>query len=151
VRERVQLSGDISARRAAAIEATRADELSRAQRKAVAAMALFENKLGVKAGQADLIQGIARLAAQRGVRVVSQSFDEGRVQRGDAALFLELGLTGSYASLRRLLSDFATLPMWLEVVEARIERSGESGGQVRAQLRLLTYRAGRGGSGKEGL
>ena len=140
-REQTQLSNDIAVRRGQIVKAARAEEVERAHRQALTAIALFEKKLGVQAGQADLIQGIAKLALQRGVRVVSQSFDEGRAQGGDAALYLELGLTGNYISMRRLLSDFAGLPMWVEVVEARIERSGDGGGQIRAQLRLRTYRA----------
>ena len=86
---------------------------------------------------------VARLAAQRGMRVVSQSFDEGRAQQGDGALYLNLGLTGNYPSLRLLLADFSGLPVWLEVVEAHIERVGDGGRLVRAQLRLLTYRTDR--------
>jgi hypothetical protein len=39
------------------------------------------------------------------------------------------------------MGDLATLPMWIEVVEARLERADASGAQVRAQLRLLTYRS----------
>lgn len=143
-REQMQLLRNIDASRAAMAGAARSDGVARAQRKAWAAVALFEKKLEVRAGQADLIRGIARLASRRGVRVISQSFDEGHAQRDDAPLYLELGLQGDYASLRLLLGDFATLPMWLEVVEARIERAGEGGAQVRAQLRLLTYRGAKG-------
>lgn len=139
-REQVLLLRDIDAKRSAMVEAVRTDQVARAQREALTALDMLEKKLNVRAGQADLIQGIARLASRRGVRVTSQSFDEGKVQRGDAALYLELGLLGNYASLRQLMGDLATLPMWIEVVEARFERAGEGGAQVRAQLRLLTYR-----------
>ena len=143
-REQAQLLRNIDARRAAMVEAVRSAQVAHAQREALPAVALLEKKLEARAGQADLIQGVARLAAKRGVRVVSQSFDEGRAQHSDAQLYLELGLLGDYASLRRLMSDLATLPMWIEVVEARIERAGEGGTLVRAQMRLLTYRAARG-------
>ncbi len=143
-REHARLEGDVMARRAAMADAARAAGVGEAQRKALAALALQEKKLGARAGQAELIRDVAHLASQRGMRVVSQSFDEGRTQAGDGALYLNLGLTGSYPSLRSLLDDFAALPVWLEVVEAHIERASEGGGLVRAQLRLVTYRASRG-------
>lgn len=143
-REQALLLRNIDAKRAAKVEAVRSAQITSAHRKAVHAVALLEQKLEVRTGQADLIQGIARLAAKRGVRVMAQSFDEGRVQRGDAQLYLELGLLGDYTSLRSLMSDFTTLPMWIEVVEARLEHSGESGSPVRAQMRLLTYRGSKG-------
>lgn len=139
-REHTQLLRNIDATRLAMVDAVRSDQVARAQREALPALALLEKKLDVRTGQADLIRGIARLASRRGVRVTSQSFDEGKAQRGDAPLYLELGLLGSYASLRQLMGDLATLPMWIEVVEARFERAGEGGAQVRAQMRLLTYR-----------
>jgi len=141
-REHARLERDIAARRAMIVDAARAAQVADAERKAQAGLALFEKKLAAHAGQAQLIRDVARLAAQRGMRVVSQSFDDGRSQPGDGALYLNLGLTGSYPALRRLLADFSGLPVWLEVVEAHIERGGE-GGQVRAQLRLLTYRTDR--------
>jgi Tfp pilus assembly protein PilO len=145
-REHARLEQDIAARRTAIADAARAAGVADAQRKAVVAVALFEKKLGASAGQAELIRDVGRLASQRGMRVVSQSFDEGRTQGGNGALYLNLGLTGSYPSLRLLLNDFAALPVWLEVVEAHVERAGEGGGQVRAQLRLATYRASGGPS-----
>lgn len=139
-REHMQLLRNIDAKRSAMVDAERSSQVARAQREALPALALLEKKLNAHTGQAELIQGIGRLASRRGVRVMSQSFDEGKVQRSDAPLYLELGLLGGYASLRELMSDLATLPVWIEVVEARFERAGEGGAQVRAQLRLLTYR-----------
>ncbi len=142
--EHAQLEHDIAARRASITDAARAAELVEAHSRAVGALALLEKKLGAQAGQAEVIQDIARLALRRGVRVVSQSFDEGRAQHKDGALYLNLGVTGSYPSLRQLLGDFASLPVWLEVVEAHIERATDGGSQIRAQLRLLTYRMQKG-------
>lgn len=143
-REHAQLLHSIDARRAAMVEGVRSAQVARAQREALPVVALLEKKLQAHSGQAELIQGIARLAARRGVRVVSQSFDEGKAQRGDAAIYLELGLLGDYPSLRRLMGDLAALPMWIEVVEERLELVNASGGQVKAQMRLLTYRGTKG-------
>lgn len=142
-REHAQLERNIAARRAAIADAARAADVAEAQRKALASVALFEKKLRASAGQAELIREVAHLASQRGMRVISQSFDEGRAQGEGGALYLNLGLTGSYPSQRLLLDDFAALPVWIEVVEAHVERADEGGGVVRSQLRLLTYRAPR--------
>jgi Tfp pilus assembly protein PilO len=144
MREHMRLQQAIDARRAEAGEAMRSSRVARSQREALPAVALLEKKLAVRAGQAELIQGIARLASRRGVRVISQSFDPGRAQSGDAPLYLELGLLGNYDALRGLMDDLATLPMWIELVEARIDRAGESGAPLKAQLRLLTYRGAKG-------
>jgi Tfp pilus assembly protein PilO len=144
MREQMRLQQAIDAHRAEAVEALRSSRVAHAQREALHAVAVLEKKLELRAGQAELIQGIARLASQRGVRVISQSFDQGRVQSGDAPLYLELGLLGNYPALRGLMDDLATLPMWIELVEARIDRAGESGAPLKAQLRLLTYRTAKG-------
>ena len=143
-REQSDLQQQIASKRSATVNAVRMSNVAHAQRKAMQSIVLLEKKLEVHAGQAELIQGIAKLAERRKVRVISQSFDEGRAQQGDAALYLELGLSGSYTGVRDLLADFSTLPMWIEVIETRIDRNIEAGGAIKAQLRLLTYRGMKG-------
>ncbi len=140
-REQLQLTRELDERRLVRAHTERLQQAARAQQQVQPTLAALEKKLQVRAAQADLIQGIARLAARRGVRVVAQSFDEGRPQPGQAQpLYLELGLLGDYVALRRLTGDLATLPMWLEIVEERLELAGPGSSQVKAQLRLLTYR-----------
>jgi Tfp pilus assembly protein PilO len=141
--EHAGLEQAIDLQRAATVEAVRSAEVMRAQHEAKQSVALLERKLEVSARQADLIDGIAKLAARRGARVVAQAFDEGREQRNDGSLFMDVGLVGSYAAVRGMVGDLATLPMWVEVVEARLDRSSDSGAPIRAQLRLLTYRTPR--------
>jgi Tfp pilus assembly protein PilO len=140
--EYLALQQAIDLQRAATADAARSAEVLRTEHGAKQAVALVEKKLEVSASQADLIQGVAKLAARRGVRVVAQAFDEGRGQRNDAPLYMDIGLVGSYSALRGMMGDLVTLPMWAEVVEARLDRSGE-GAAIRAQLRLLTYRGAR--------
>lgn len=142
--QHAQLSKKIDLKHLATVEAMRSYQVASAHREASQVLDKFEKKLDARTGQADLIRGIARLSAKRGVRVTSQSFDEGREQSGDTALYLELGLLGDYVSLRKLMSDFAALPIWIEVMEARLERSDEGGRLVKAQLRLLTFRMAKG-------
>ncbi len=143
-REAESLEKTLDANHVATVQALRMAELARAHDDALRAVAKLENKLTVAASQADLIQGVAKLAAQHGVRVIAQSFDEGRGLQNDSALYMELGLAGSYLALRGMMNDLATLPMWTEVVEARLDRSGENSAPVRAQLRLLTFRTPKG-------
>lgn len=141
-REQMQLTSQLDAHRSTRVQAERLQQATRAQQQVLPAVEMLEKKLQVQAAQADLVQGIARLAARRGVRVASQAFDEGRPQPGAAqALYLELGLLGDYAALRRLMGDLVTLPMWIEVVEERLELAGQGGALVKAQWRLLTYRS----------
>lgn len=143
-REQSQTVREIAAVRAAMVDAVRSEEVQDQQKRTMAALALYEKKLESRVDQAELIRSIARLAEKRGVHVLSQSFDTGKGgENNDGRLFIELGLQGAYPALRRLLSDFAELPVWLEIVEARMESSGDGGGQLRAQLRLMTFRAPR--------
>lgn len=135
---------NIDAIRALKVEALRVGQVARGQREALPAVTLLEKKLEAHSGQAELMQGISRLASKRGVRVVSQAFNEGKAENGDAPLYLELGLSGDYTALRRLTGDLATLPMWIEIVEEHFERASESGPLVKLQMRLLTYRGSKG-------
>jgi Tfp pilus assembly protein PilO len=143
-REATSLEQALDENRAAAVQALRMAEIAHVHDDALRTVAKLENKLTVAASQADLIQGVAKLAVQHGVRVIAQSFDEGRGQHNDSALYMELGLAGSYPALRGMINDLATLPMWTEVVEARLDHSGENSAPVRAQLRLLTLRTPKG-------
>lgn len=141
--EQARLQGAVDAIRIANAENARMASAVQAEHEALQSVALLEKKLAMPASQAELIQGVDRLAARRGVRVVAQSFDEGKAQHKDGALYMELGLVGNYGSLRGLMGDLASLPMWVEVVEVRFDRGGDDGAPLRAQLRLLTYREAR--------
>lgn len=143
-REQAQLQAQLDARRVALVQAQQQQQAMRAQQDVLPRLAALESKLRAQTSQAELIQGIAALAARRGVRVVSQSFEEGRPQPGQAQpLYLDLGLVGDYVALRHWMADLATLPPWLEILEERLEPAAQGGSLVRAQLRLLTYRRGR--------
>ncbi len=139
--EQRELARQLDTRRLAVVRAERLRLALQAQAHVLPQLTALEQKLRARAAQADLVQGIARLAARRGVRVVSQSFDEGRPQPGASTqpLYLELGLAGDYAALRRFTGDLADLPVWIEIVEERLESAGR-GATLQAQLRLLTYR-----------
>jgi hypothetical protein len=144
-REAAALQAEIEARRTAMVESVRMEQMIALQRDALRNVTLLEKKLRATAGQADMVQEVARLANRHGVRVLSQSFDEGKGQH-DGALYLELGLSGPYAALRAMIGDFTALPTWVEVVDAHFERGASGAAPVRVQLRLLTYRGERGQS-----
>lgn len=140
-RQQRELAGQLEARRTAAVRAERLRQALAAQQAVLPLIATLEGKLQRRATQADLVQGIARLARQRGLRVLAQTFEEGKPQPGGAQpLYLELGLAGDYAALRRFTGDLASLPMWIEIVEERLERTGRGEVPLQAHLRLLTYR-----------
>lgn len=141
-RQTSALEADIASRRAAMVESARMGQIVMAQREAERDIARLEKKLHTGASQADLVQAIARLANAHGVRVLAQSFDQGKGAQ-DGALYLELGLGGSYAGLRGMMADLAGLPVWAEIVDATIERNSGAAAPLRAQLRLLTYRGER--------
>src|SRR5512143_2736433 len=61
-REAAALQAEIDARRAAAVETVRMDEMFALQRDALRSVVLLEKKLQAHAGQADMVQQIAQLA-----------------------------------------------------------------------------------------
>lgn len=139
-REHRSLIVQIETQRRAAVEALQAVEIARAYRSAKSATDTLERKLNASAGQADLVKSIERIAAMRRVRLVSQVYEEAKSKGEYSPLFLDIGLQGSYSSLREFLADLHTLPVWVEVQEMNLERSREHSGSVKAGLRLLTYR-----------
>ncbi|HEY6095568.1 MAG TPA: hypothetical protein VIU93_11515 [Gallionellaceae bacterium] len=142
-RQAAALQDEIAARRAVMVNVARMNQIAQAERQAARDIVPLESKLHARSSQADLVQAIARLANAHGVRVISQSFDEGKGTQGNGALYLDLGLSGSYPGLRGMIADLAGLPAWAEVVDASFERGSAAGTPLRAQLRLLTYRGGR--------
>lgn len=138
-REQQTLVAQIETQRRVAVEAMQAGEIARAYHSAKSAAEALERKLNASTGQADLVKSIERLAARRGVRIVSQAFEEAKTKNEHSPLFLDIGLQANYSSLRGFLSDLHGLPVWVEVQEVSLERSRDSG-TIKAGLRLLTYR-----------
>lgn len=137
-----------AAKRKAWLDGKRALELSQANRKANATVALLERKLNSELNQAQAVQTISRLAANHGVRVLSQSFEAGKKQEQVAVLFIDLTLLGSYQGLREMLEDLPGMSGWVEVLEANLDTAVNGGAQVKAQLTLAAYRYPRGSNSR---
>ena len=138
-RAQALLEESISAKRRALVEERRAEALAQAYREAHAGTAALEGKLRHAATQAQLVQSFARLARRHGVRVLGETYDEGRKAGRHAQLGAELTLQASYPALREFVAELATLPTWSEVHEVRIENAQGAAVQ-KARIRIVTYR-----------
>lgn len=139
-REHQTLASAVDAKRQQLVFAQQAGTLVRAFRHAQVAVPRLEGKLRLSARQSDLVDQLGRLARQHGVRIVSQSFDDGKARGAYLPLQVNLGLQGPYGALRDFMDGLPSLPVWTEILEASLERSRESPEAVRAQLRLLAFR-----------
>ena len=137
-RAHAALEETLATKRRAVVEGRRAEELARAYREARLHVAALDAKLRHGATQAQLVQGFARLARRHGVRILGETYDEGRNAR-QPQLSAELTLQGSYAGLRDFVADLATLPTWSEVHEVRIENVHGAALQ-KGRVRIVTYR-----------
>lgn len=126
--------------RGAVTAAMQANDVAKAYAAAARAVATIERKLDTPVKQAQLVQSLAALAHRHGVRIVSESYEEGRLQAVYTPLFVQVALTGSYASLRSFLGDVGSLPVWVEIEDTRLERLREPAGQIKAQVRLRLVR-----------
>lgn len=142
------LQAQIAAKRRALVGLQQADELLRLYAGAQKAVPVLEKKLEQSVSQAQLVDNLARLVRRHGVRVASETYEEGRSAGGQTLLLAELTVQGSYAAVRNFLRDLPTLPMWTEVHEVRLEAVRGSAA-VRGRIRVATYRAAPAGGGKD--
>jgi len=135
------LETEIAAKRRTLSQTRQAQELVGAYAKAAKEVALLERKLEHAATQAQLVESFARLAARHGVKVVGETYDEGRSAAAQTGLSAELSVQGAYPALRDFLRELSALPTWSEVQEVRLETARESGLQ-KGRIRIMTYRPG---------
>ncbi|MFL6711823.1 MAG: type 4a pilus biogenesis protein PilO [Sulfurifustis sp.] len=134
------VQGQLDEERRAVTAAMRANDVASAYAGATRAIATIERKLSTPVKQAQLVQSLAALAHRHEVRIISESYEEGRSQAAYTPLFVQVALTGSYASVRSFLGDVGSLPVWLEIEDTRLERLREPAGQIKAQVRLRLVR-----------
>jgi Tfp pilus assembly protein PilO len=138
--EHAALEEKIAATRRSLIQAQQSGELARAYVQAREAVAVLEKKLQHGATQAQLVENFARLARRHGVRIVAETYDEGRNASGaQPALSAELSVQGSYPALREFLRELAALPTWSEVQEVRLE-TVQGAATQKGRIRIVTYR-----------
>jgi hypothetical protein len=133
------LNDELAAKRRAFVQMQQADDLLRRYELAHKAVPRLERKLEQSASQAQLVESLARLARQHSVRVVGETYDEGRSAGGQTLLLAELTVQGNYLSLRDLLRDLPSLPMWIEVQEVRLE-DVRGAAQIKGRIRIATWR-----------
>jgi len=139
-RERDALEDSIAARRRALVQAQQSDELLAAYARAGKQVTQLEKKLAYATTQAQLVESFARLARAHGVRIVTETYEEGRAAGTQPALSAELAVQAGFPALRDFLRDLSSLPTWSEVQEVRIE--SERGAAVqKGRIRIVTYRA----------
>ena len=132
------LEDEISNKRRALARAQQSEELARVYERTRKEVDLLEGKLRHGATQTQLVQGFARLAHKHGVRIVSETYEEGR-NAAQPTLGAELAVQAAYPALRAFMRDLATLPTWSEVQEVRIENT-PGAAQQKGRIRIVTYR-----------
>ena len=138
-RERTALEDKIQSKRRDLVQAKQADELLGAYARALKDVALLEKKLQNAATQAQLVENFARLARHRGVRIITETYEEGRGAGAHPSLNTELAVQADYPALRDFLRDLSTLPTWSEVQEVRLE-SVQGAATQKGRIRIVTYR-----------
>lgn len=132
-----KLRRDIELQRREAVNAVYAGQLSAAYEKAAQVLPELEGKLDHQFTQADLVTDLGKLAGKHQLKLLSQSFEEGKAKNGYQPLRVDIGLQGRYADARKFLLALQTLPSWIVVEQAALRREG---GGVKVQLQLVTYR-----------
>lgn len=144
----LELADRLAQGRRALVEARQAEELARIYARNLQDVPRLEQKLEAAVDQTLIIDGLARLAREHGLRIVNQSYFERGGRLASDELVVELGIEGPYAAIRNFLHGLARLPVWLEVQEVRLANTDDAG-IVKGRLRLTNYRL-RNGAAKEG-
>jgi Tfp pilus assembly protein PilO len=135
-----QLRADIRDGQRALADLAHAAELAGAYERAAREVAALDAKLGYAGGQAKLVESLGAAARRRGIRVLSESYEESREpQAGHVTLLLNLALAGDYLAVRAFLRDVPDLPAWCAIREVRLDRE-ESTSSVKATVRLAVFR-----------
>ena len=134
------LQSKIDGTRRQAVERLYIAQLSEAYAGTARRISEIEQKLNTPTVQISLLNHLNELARKHGVRILSESYEEGKVQSGYAPLYHEITLQGNYPRLRSFLLDIGSLPTLSVVQEAALNRSDEAGRSIKAQLRIVTYR-----------
>lgn len=96
-------------------------------------------KLKATVSQAVLTDHINTLAADLGIKILTESNEEGKVRLGYRPMVQELSIQGDYDALRRFLSGINMLPTWTTVQELRVTRKNLRS-NLKAVITLVTYR-----------
>lgn len=138
--EAYTLRDQIDATRRQAVERLYGTQLAQVYERTEQQIVALETKLNTQTVQVSLLNHLSQLAKKHGVRILSESYEEGKTQSGYAPLYHEITLQGSYPRVRRFLLDIGSLPTLSLVQEAALNRGDGRGRSIKAQLRIVTYR-----------
>lgn len=136
--ENLKIKIDLTRRQA--VERSYGAQLSKIYARTAEQITEIEKKLNTPTVQVSLLDHLNQLARKHGVRILSESYEEGKAQSGYAPLFHEITLQGRYPQLRKFLLDTGSLPTLSVVQEAALNRGDGAGRSIKAQLRIVTYR-----------
>lgn len=144
-RAAASIEAKIEDRRREIANADSSARVANASELAARQLAQIEKKLDASVTQAVLVQNLSGLARRHNVRIVSQSYEEGKPKGGYASLVHDLTLQGAYPELRGFIADLQGLPAFTVVQEAVLGRASGTNA-IRAQLNMVTYRRAEGGT-----
>jgi len=134
-----QIQSEISVYRRNTSDIEYQSRLADISEKAAIEVDRIERKVDVAVTQAALVQNMALLARKSNVKIVSESYEEGRPLGEYAPLIQLLMVQAGYGELREFIAGVHRLPSFTLVQEAVITKSANST-VLKAQLRIITYR-----------
>jgi len=133
------LHRQIDAQRRANVETVNAIAVAASAERATVQLEHLQQKLRSATSQAALVDNLSKLARQAQVKILSESYEQGKTQDGTAPLVHELVVQGSYRNVRQMLVSLQSLPSLTIIQDAALSRDVRSG-LVKAHMRLLTFR-----------
>ena len=133
------LRAELENKRREAVDAQYAIQLVAAFSNGKEQIAVLKKKLQVQGVQSTLVHEIEKLCRQNAVRVLAQSYQDGKMEGSYAVLRHELVVAGSYHKLRKLIRDMEKLPTLSLVEEASFTKPSEQDARLKLSLRLATY------------
>lgn len=138
-----QLQAEIENRRHALVNANFSAQLTAAAQRAALQIENIEKRVDASLTQVALVQHLSALAKLHKVKILSETYEEGKPRDGYTPLVHELTLQADYASLRGFLLGLPQLPTVTMVQEATLERPSTSL-LIKAHVRMVTYSRARG-------
>lgn len=139
-----RLIEETQAKRREIVMSREAQDIANLYHQASQQIPVLERKLNNAVGQAELVNHLATLARQHGVKVLAESYNEGKNEgKGTEryrSLVVQLTLQGRYGALRQFMQGLSDLPVWSEIQDARLESNRAMAGQVKGQLSIVIFR-----------
>lgn len=133
-----QLTQQIVAAQLSLERAKQAQELARVYFTALQNVPLLEQKMKAAINQTQIVDGLDRLAQESNILLVDQSYIE-RSGQSSSNLAIELAVEGEYEAVRNFLHGLHSLPIWIELQEVQLTRSGKTN-LLKGKLRIISFR-----------